>query len=307
MANPKASLQDSETGKNLTTKHHISPPETFTIAYRPHWMKTSKLPQIIPIMRLLKYMVVTMCCLVAVSCFEVNEEITIHEDGSGVYDSKMDMSQFLEMMAAFAGEEEIKKEGLDRAIDTTIMLGDVLDSAENLTAEQKALLKPGKVNLQMNVDKKLMKIDMNVPYKDANNLKLLLQGGGSGGGIVGQVFKEAFKKPGDSGKGAVPGGPQMDGLDGLYDVTISNGLISKKLNEEVAKALFETAEMEQLKQLSGTGMEMLYTTTIHLPRPVKNIDNAAFKISDDRKTVTLKYNLLDLIENPSKYSYTIEY
>ena len=65
--------------------------------------------------------------------------------------------------------------------------------------------------------------------------------------------------------------------------------------------------MEQMKQLSSSGMEILYTTTIRLPRPVKKSDNPNFKISDDKKTVTMKYNLLDMFDNPEKFSYTIEY
>jgi hypothetical protein len=54
-------------------------------------------------------------------------------------------------------------------------------------------------------------------------------------------------------------------------------------------------------------MEILYTTTIKLPRPVKSSDNPLIKVSEDKKTVTMHYNLLELLDNPEKFSYTLEY
>ena len=52
--------------------------------------------------------VVTMICLL--SCYEVNEEIVINENGSGTFTTKMDMGQMLDMIMSMAGEEEIKKQ-----------------------------------------------------------------------------------------------------------------------------------------------------------------------------------------------------
>ena len=69
----------------------------------------------------------------------------------------------------------------------------------------------------------------------------------------------------------------------------------------------EKPEIGQLKQMASSGMEILYTTTIKLPRPAKKTESALIKLSDDKKTVTLKYNLLDLFENPEKFSYRIEF
>jgi hypothetical protein len=62
-----------------------------------------------------------------------------------------------------------------------------------------------------------------------------------------------------------------------------------------------------MKQLTSSGMEILYTTTIKLPRAAKPSDNPLIKLSDDKKTVTMKYNLLELLENPAKFAYKIQY
>jgi hypothetical protein len=55
------------------------------------------------------------------------------------------------------------------------------------------------------------------------------------------------------------------------------------------------------------GMEINYTTNITLPRPVKKVSNPTAKISDDKKTVSLKYNVIDALDHPEQFEYTIEY
>jgi len=58
---------------------------------------------------------------------------------------------------------------------------------------------------------------------------------------------------------------------------------------------------------SHKGVEINYTTTIVLPRPVKKVDNATAKLSDDKKTVTLKFNLIEVFDHPEQFGYKIEY
>jgi hypothetical protein len=259
-------------------------------------------------MKYLKYVLSVAFCICLVSCYEVNEEIVINADGSGSYVTKMDMSAMIDMMQTFAGEEELTKEGLGRVYDTTILMKSIMDSAKDATAEQKELMKDGKIKLQMNIKEKLFKMDMNLPYKNYNSLQKLMAGqGGNGAGIT-DVFKNMFGK-GDSAStpAAAPKEPGMNELAGMYDVTVKNGFISKKLNADKFKALLDQPEMAQVKQLGSSGMEILCTTTIKLPRPVKKISNPLIKLSDDKKTVTMKYNLLELLETPDKFSYSIEY
>ena len=260
-------------------------------------------------MKYLKYILSVVLCVCLAGCYEINEEIEIKADGSGTYVTKMDMGAMIDMMQTFAGEEELTKEGLDRVIDTTIFMKSIMDSAKDATPEQKELLKDGKMKLQMNIKEKIFKMDMNLPYKNYNSLQQLMAGKGGNGGGIGDVFKTMFGNkagPGDS-LPAAPKEPDMNELAALYDVTVKNGVISKKLNKEKFKALLEKPEMAQVKQLSSSGMEILSTTTIKLPRPVKKADNPLIKLSDDKKTVTMKYNLLELLETPDKFSYTIEY
>jgi hypothetical protein len=252
-----------------------------------------------------KYVLTVAICVFFVSCYEVNEEIEIKADGSGTYVQKMDMGQLIDMMQTFAGEEELKKEGLDRVVDTTIYWKSMTDTAKEMTAEQKELLKDGKMKLQMNIKEKLFKMDLNFPYKNLNNLQQLMSGKATSGQGLSNAFKSMFGKKEGEDQMTAPSGPDMGDFAAIYDVTIKNGSIEKKVNEAKYKALTERPEMAQLKQLTSSGMEILYTTTIKLPRAAKPTNNPLITLSEDKKTVTMKYNMLELLENPSKFAYTI--
>ena len=98
------------------------------------------------------------------------------------------MSQLLEMLQTMGGEEELTKEGLDRPIDTTILMKSLMDSARDLTADQKTLLANGKMNLRMNMKEKVMKLDVDLPYTGYDNLQKMMSGmGNSGTGIAEEV------------------------------------------------------------------------------------------------------------------------
>lgn len=256
-----------------------------------------------------KYVLTVALSIFLVSCYEVNEEIEINADGSGTYVTKMDMGQLIDMMQTFAGEEELTKEGLDKVYDTTILMKSLVDSAKDMTAEQKELMKDGKMKLQMNIKEKLFKMDMNFPYRNLNNLQQLMSGKGGSSASLSNIFKNMFGKKDEASpdQPAAPSSPDMGDIAAIYDVTVKNGLIEKKVNAAKYKALTERPEMAQMKQLNTSGMEILYTTTIKLPRAAKKTDNPMIKLSDDKKTVTMKYNLLELLENPEKFAYSIQY
>jgi hypothetical protein len=253
-----------------------------------------------------KYALTVAISIFFVSCYEVNEDIEINADGSGTYVTKMDMSALIDMMQTFAGEEELQKEGLDRVLDTTIMFRSLLDSTKDATAEQKELMKDGKMKMQMNIKEKIFKLDMNLPYKDLNSLQKLMSGKASSGTGMNAALSNLFGKK-DGQQDAAQKGPDMSDFAAIYNVTIKKDLIEKKVNQEKYKEFMARPEMAQLKQYTTSGLEILYTTTIKLPRAAKNPDNPLIKLSEDKKTVTMRYNLLELLENPEKFAYSIQY
>ncbi|MFM9909291.1 MAG: hypothetical protein ACKVOW_08080 [Chitinophagaceae bacterium] len=247
------------------------------------------------------------CTLFLLGCAEINEEIVLNENGTGTYVTKTDLSQMIEMMQSFGGDE-MNKEGLDKVIDTVLSMKSFADTSSNMSAEQKQLMSRGKMRLQMNMKEKIFKIDTDFPFSSYNDLQLLLAGAGGMSNLSG-AMKKIFDK-GATENTNLPDSPIDPGLDqisSIFDVVVKNGSISKKVNQEKFKVLMEKPEMAQMGQLTGAGIEILTSTVIKLPRPVINADNILLKLSDDKKTVTLKYNMLELFESPDKFSYTITY
>lgn len=254
-------------------------------------------------MRYLRYWVLIVIAIVAAACYEVNEEIAIGKDGSGTYVTKMDMSALVQMMQSMASADELAKNGLDRVIDTSIAMKDLLDSAKDATPEQKRLLGPGTMKLQMNMAENIFKADVQFPFKNIDDLGKLMSGAGTGG--MGDVLKNVFAQR--EGASAPMQESSLEGINNIFDVKATRNSITKQLNRARYDSLMVRPELAQVKQLTGAGMEVLYTTTIRLPRPVKKFDNEMIKLSEDKKTVTIKYDLLKIFETPEKFSYALEY
>lgn len=258
-------------------------------------------------MKKMKWLSVLLTSIFILGCYEVKEEIVIDESGTGSFSSNMDMGPLIEMMKGFAGDE-LTKEGLDKIIDSTISMEKVMDSAKDLTNEQRALFKTGKMRLQMNLNEGVFKINSDYKFKSYDELQMLLGGGGNMSAI-GNLMKNIMDKKETKSEPEPdsPKDPDLDKIGSSYDVVVKNGSISRTLNKEKYDLLMAGEEMVQMKSLGSMGMEVLYTTTIKLPRPATSPETSIVKFSADKKTVTIRYNFLDVFETPEKLTYTITY
>jgi len=216
----------------------------------------------------------------------------------------MDMSQMVEMLQQYVGKDELAKKGMDK-MDTTIYMKDIVDTLSSMSAEKKALLHPGSVRIQMNLDQKVFKTHMQFPFSSQDNLQKLYGAMSDGSLGTTQLFK-GMAGGQDQGMGG-GASPDINQFNGIYDFTCKDGVMSKKLNQEKFKALLQDPQLAQMKQAGQMGIEILYTTTIKFPRPIKSVDNTLAKLSDDKKTVTIKYNLIDVFEKPEQFGYSIQY
>jgi hypothetical protein len=234
-------------------------------------------------------------------CLDVNETVDIKKDGSGQLVEDMDASQMIDMLQQYMGKDEMAKKGI-QTMDTTVNLKDVVDTSTSLSAEKKALLRQGTVHIKLDMDAKIFKTHMVFPFTSQDNLQKLytVMSDGSAFGST----KLLGGMGGDNGGGAAP---DLGQFTGIYSFTCKDGLMARKVDKDKWKALTDRPEMAQMKQASQMGVEINYTATIQLPRPVKKCSNPTAKISEDKKTVSLKYNLFDAIDHPEQFEYTIEY
>lgn len=257
---------------------------------------------------MLKLFFVAVGCVFLASCLEINEEVEIKENGSGQFSTTMDMGQLIDMMQAMGGEEFDKKK--DEKIDSVISLKSIADTAKNLTAEQKELMRDGKIHVKMNLEEKEFKLKMQYPFNNLERLQKLTTALGDGGVGFGNMMKDAMgskDQPGMDQPSNSSETSEMDQLLGIFDFNISNGLIKKTVNPEKLKKLQDNPKMAEMKQGADMGIEILYNVTYKLPRPVKKVDNPKAKLSDDKKTVTIRSNLMEIFTKPEQFAFTIEY
>jgi hypothetical protein len=251
--------------------------------------------------KLLKYILFVFVTVGFAGCLDIDEKIDVKKDGSGTVTMDMDMSQMLEMIQQYMGTDGMQKAGLAK-MDTTIHMKDVLDSAAGLSADKKAVLSPGSVHIRLDTAAKIFTTHMSFPFTSQSNLQKLYATLGDGSLGSAQLLKGIG---GDEGGGGPS--PDINQFNGIYDFTCRDGLITKKVNPDKWKALKANPQLAQIKQAGQMGIEINYTTTIVLPRPVKKIDNATAKLSDDKKTVVMKFNLIDAFDHPEQFGYSIEY
>jgi hypothetical protein len=256
-------------------------------------------------MKILKFILPVALAFSFAGCLDIDEKIDVKKDGSGTLIMDMDMSQVVEMMQTYMGKEELEKKGMVR-MDTTINLKDLIDSVPNLTPEKKALLSPGSVHIKLDIDSKVFTVHILFPFTSQANLQKLYAARSDGSLNAAQLFSGLGS---DDKAGAALGGssPDIDRFNGIYNFTSRDGLMTKTLNADKWKALQNDPEFAQIKQAGQMGMEINYTTTITLPRPVKKIDNPLAKLSEDKKTVLLKFNLIEAFDHPENFGYNIEY
>jgi hypothetical protein len=258
-------------------------------------------------MKKLKYFLCIACMFLLTGCFEINEDVDIHADGSGVYSIHTDMSQLLIAMQSYMGKEEMDKQMPDKSIDTTVMMRTLLDTAKNISTENKTLVKNGTVHLLLNMEQKQFKSDIVIPFKSLGDLQKLYNAMNDQSLGFNQLFKGIAGKTDTTTAGSDNGMPDMNQFNSIYDFQSHEGLISRKLNTEKWKALQQSPQYAQMKDAGNMGISIPYTLTIIIPRPIKKIDNSLAKIFPDRKKVIMQYNLIEVFDHPEKFEYTIVY
>lgn len=240
-------------------------------------------------------------------CFDAEEDVTIKADGSGIFKNTMDMSGLFDMiqMAAMmdtSANSKALKDFADKDIDSTVSLRSFTDTATALTAEEKSLLQDGSMHININQENKIFKITMSYPFRKVEDLQKILELQQSDRGF------NPFKKSNDStAKGAISDEADLPSADQMMMVSYREGVIERKLDEQKVAALKNKEGADELKNMEEMLSAVTFGTVIHLPKPVKSAQGDKVSVSDDKKTVRIKYTLLDLKTNPKSLEFKVEY
>ncbi|MET0637636.1 MAG: hypothetical protein ABWZ25_16525 [Chitinophagaceae bacterium] len=233
------------------------------------------------------------------SC-ETTREININADGKGTLATTVDLGGLVGMAKMSGQGEGLDK--MDRPVDTVINLSTMADSIPDLTPEQRAILRTGKLSAKVNMesDQFLFKVDF--PFNNVSEISHIDK-------LTGKVMQEATKNQMGKKEDAPPG-PVPDASKGAVEeyfvTTYSKGLIESKLNAEKYAAVAENEMMQGMKEMAGMGMGKT-TVIIKLPNAAKKVEGANTTVSADKKTVTIVSSLEDFFDDAKKMEYRIEY
>lgn len=238
-------------------------------------------------------------------CLDSNEDVTINSNGSGVFKNTIDMSglfDMLQMVAMMDTSADSQLKNFSRKnIDSSFSLGALTDTSTSLTAEEKALFQDATVHLQINQNDKLFKVAMTYPFKKVEDVQKImeLQQNGKGFNPLGKMKDNpALAQMGDKG---------MPSIADFASTTFKNGLIERKIDADKLNDLKSNEAFSQMQNAEAMLKEVSFTTSIHLPKAAKDASGSKLTLSDDKKTVRIKYTLLDMIKAPQTLEFKIEY
>lgn len=246
------------------------------------------------------------CCLLT-ACIEMESSTTIHTDGSGILTTEMDMSQLVAFMQA--SKSEGKKETIN--YDTLIQLRLVTDTASQLTAREKELLRDASFRMKASTTESVMKFTFSCPFaklEDVQEISTLL-----GSSIFDQYFDQALASTGLAGNGdeEKKSNSNLFGTvsPNYFDYKYQKGKLSCSINAErlatFRKNWDASAEAEdndrQLLELIS------YVHRINLPSNAKKITGDKIKEDGSARSLVQKGDLLDLYEHPEAYVFSIKY
>lgn len=238
-------------------------------------------------------------------CLDSAEEVTINSNGSGVFKNTVDMSGLFDMLQMAAMMDTSASSQLktlsNKNIDSSFSLRAFTDTSTLLTAEEKALLQDGIVQININQNEKLFKVTMTYPFKKVEDVQKImeLQKNGKGFNLMGKTKQNPEL--------AAMGNRTLPSADEITTTSFKNGLIERKIEQQKLNDLKNDEGFNQMQKAEAMLKEIVFTTTLHLPRAAKNTAGSKLTVSDDKKTVKLKYTLLDMIKAPQALEFKVEY
>ncbi len=252
-------------------------------------------------MHKIKLLAAAVVALGFTACITIDEEVNINANGTGSMRVHSDMGKMFEMLKSFAGEEDLKKEGMDKKMDTTIYMKDLVDTASGMSAQDKALLRDGSLKLKMNIEQNLFDVDMSYPFKNVNDANKLYTAMNKGGGL------SSLMKGLNQGSSEEGGSGGFDKIGGMYDVTITDGEYSRVLNKARYDSVMNDPRLQESKGMMSMMGDMAMNLTVKLPRAVKSVSNPKAVLSADKKSVSLPGDIMVALDSPKTLEIVIRY
>lgn len=236
--------------------------------------------------------------ILLVSC-QITERAYIQENGSIKYETEMNFSEMMGMMMPQETKDSLRQIG-QFPIDSVMTFSDLekMDtklSSEKVGEHEKDFLKVmDKMKVRMVMNDNEGKISFGVEEKDVKSFNAYMKEIKAAGEKLAKEDKKAADNLAESG--------MLNFMEFKYDgksfQRIASNQTTKMLDEMNDSTAASTRQMLGMFQ---------YKLEYHFPKKIKksNIENATYSL--DGKTMTVDVPMVDLMENPEKYNFKIEF
>lgn len=245
-----------------------------------------------------------MMCLT--SCFDVFETFNIKEDSSGTYEIKMDMSRSIALLSMMqqgdAGKQKAK-------LDSTIYSSSFIDTSSTFTAEEKAVLRNSYSKVHMNEEAGEMYVQLFYPFANGKEFEIIQRAMSKEDGNKNMMnaLSGAMKKQMAPPPGAMEGDQKTEFPTQDFNYSLTGSSLVRKVKPG-SKTEQPKADDEQIPAEVKEMMKMSYTTTVNLPRAVKNFKGNNGTLSADKKQLRFSKSIdLDSKLTPADFDFSIDY
>src|SRR5688572_22098760 len=178
------------------------------------------------------FLLISIVSSLLIGCLETTEGLLINKNGSGNYTMDIDMSGMFALMDMMKTVDSSAGSGIpeDRKnFDSTVLFKSFVDTATDLTDEEKALLRNAVAHIKMNEKEKVFKIKMTYSFAKIDDVAKLiaLNGSGKGTNTIQKIFK------GNTGsRDTTDVNPGLPDYSEMYQMTYKNGLLERKIIPE---------------------------------------------------------------------------
>ena len=219
------------------------------------------------------------------SC-QFTEEISIHKNGSGVYNLRVDMSAMTKAIKEMNTQDSLAKPM--QKMDSIIYIKDILaqkkDSLAKLSqAERKSLeaLKDLKIHIQSDEEKGVMLLDFTKEFRNLKDLDKI------------KTDLEKARQLQDNKGGATDVVENHDVYYSYDGKHFFRKVVLRELSESQQEKYNTQLESQQMF-LGGSMFELVY----HFPKKIQKVNYKEAQFSEDRKTLRIRVPMDSLSRNP---------
>lgn len=247
-------------------------------------------------MKKLFYLIIVSVLLV--SC-QITERAYIQENGSVKYETEMNFTEMMGMMFNQETKDSLRQIG-QFPIDSVMTFSDLekmdpkLNADKTGAAESNFLKVMDKMKVRMIMNDTEGKISFGVEEKDVNSFNAYMK-------EVKTASEKLTKEDKQAADNLVQSG-LMNSIQFKY-----NGKSFERIGDNSTTGMISEmndSTAASTKQMMGM---FQYKLEYHFPKKIKksNIENATYSL--DGKTMTVDVPMMELLENPEKYNFKVEF